>query len=389
MNAPATPVCARLTPAGEGGIHTVGVFGPGARETVRPLFRHRRRRVPNALRPGKLYYGGLYRGAEMVDEVILAVPHPRHALTGEETVEIHCHGGVAASRAVMAALGEAGVEPVDAEGPIARGVASGGLDPIRAEALRELPRVATRRGLRMLELALAGRLSERIDRVRGLPGGDARRAAVERLIADARAGLALVRPMRVVLVGAPNAGKSSLMNRLVAFERSIVSEVAGTTVDRLAHPIAIDGFPFELSDTGGVMTARETGADPIHRQAAEVALDAARHADLVLAVVDPTVDHLDPQIKLVTRLRRTLKTTPLVIVHNKNDLPAANESVPNDLSPDIKTSAATGEGLDELRISIRTRLVPDPPAADMPVPFTGRQVEGLEELLADCSHASP
>ena len=380
MNAPATPVCVRLTPAGEGGIHTVGVFGPGACETVRPLFRHRRR-VPNALRPGKLYYGGLYRGAEMVDEVILAVPHPRHGLTGEETVEIHCHGGVAASRAVMAALREAGVEPVDAEGPIARGVASGGLDPIRAEALRELPRVATRRGLRMLELALAGRLSERIDRARGLPDGDARRAAVERLIADARAGLALVRPMRVVLVGAPNAGKSSLMNRLVAFERAIVSEVAGTTVERLAHPIAIDGFPLELSDTGGVMTKEQTGADPIHRQAAEVALEAARHADLVLAVVDPTAEDLTPQLELVTRLQRTLKTAPPVVVHNKSDLAAPHDTFPEALTPEVTTSAITGEGLDDLRSIILTRLIPERPAFDMPVPFTERQVEELEGLL--------
>ena len=185
---------------------------------------------------------------------------------------------------------------------------------------------------------------------------------VRQILRYAPIGVRLTSPFRVVLSGRPNVGKSSLINAILGYDRSIATATAGTTRDVLHAETVIDGLPIRLTDTAGIHDSGES----IEREGISRALREASTADLVLAIQTPdTAPMIDPT-----------SSVPRIGVLNKRDL--LTESPASDVIP---TVATTGEGIDELLSAIANRLADAFPPPKSPVPLNERQVRCLEMLL--------
>lgn len=340
-----------LTPPGRGALAVLHVAGPGAKGLVEKLF-------GRAIDP-ELRYGKLVRGGELVDEVMArSVP----GYTGEETVEVSCHGG-GSVEGVLAALEAEGASRATPAELLERGVETGHLDRLRAEAWTLLPRALTELAANVLHDQAEGALS------RAVASMAAPREA-ERLLATAPLGLALAVPRKVVLAGSPNSGKSTLFNALVRSDRAIVSPVAGTTRDPVREFAAVEGVPLELVDTAGVGQPQDLLEQlSIERTGRELA-----GADVVLFLFDAEAGARGPELVFLERLshRRVILLVNKVDVGKKKPLLAA-----------LPVSAKTGEGLDDVRRKILHALEVRPrhdPGA--PVVFTPRQERLLKEAAS-------
>lgn len=345
-------LAALLTPPGRGAIAVLHVAGPGSRALVESLLGR-----PVAARPR---HGRLVEEGEVLDEVVVRAVE---GFTGEETVEISCHGGRATVERIFRALEAGGARRAAPGDLLERGVRTGALDRIRAEAWGLLPGARTELAARVLLDQAEGALSRAVAAAR-----DAAEAA--RLRETAALGVALARPRRVVLAGRPNAGKSTLFNALLRGERAIVSPEPGTTRDPVRATGAVAQVPLEFVDTAGVEAPR----DAIEGMAIERTWESISGADLVVFLFDGEAGAEGEERGLWERLagRKALA------VVNKIDRAPGAAGPPGA----CRISARTGEGLEELGRRILSALGIDPrhePGA--PVVFTPRQ----ERLLGEVS----
>ncbi|HEU4334779.1 MAG TPA: tRNA uridine-5-carboxymethylaminomethyl(34) synthesis GTPase MnmE, partial [Candidatus Eisenbacteria bacterium] len=280
--------------------------------------------------------------AAALDTVLLSVFRAPHSYTGEDVVEISSHGGPAVPRAVLESLIAAGARPARPGEFTERAYRNGKLDLAQAEAVAFVVRARSDRALRAAGATLGGELSRRVAALDtelvtllaevesrlDFPG-DVRDAADVLALAarcDAMAGdvrgwldrLPSARRReegwRVAIVGAPNVGKSSLLNALVGFDRAIVSEEPGTTRDTIEASIWLDGVELRLTDTAGVREA----ADRVERLGVERAERAAEGADLAIVVLDCT----RPEAGVAESARLT-EGIPTIVAWNKSDLGGA------------------------------------------------------------------
>lgn len=335
-----------LTPPGRGAIATLAVQGPHAWEMTRALFEGAAP-LPAVPEAGRFWFGRL--GAELRDEVVLAVartaPVPR--------LEVHCHGGPEVVRLLQETYALRGATV--AEGPT---VGLRADEPAwQRDVLAELVRAPTRRTAAILldqyQGALAGALTRIVADLDAGRGASAREALAH-LERQVPLGEHLVRPWRVVLAGAPNVGKSSLVNALVGFTRSLVAPTPGTTRDVVTTAIALDGWPVELTDTAGLRAV----AAGVERAGIVRARAALATADLRLWVLDGTAPPVMPEED----------GAAWHVVINKSDLaPTWNRASRPDA---IVVSARTRAGLDTLCAAIGQKLVPTPPDPGAAVPCT-------------------
>jgi tRNA modification GTPase len=348
-----------LTPRGRGAVATVAVRGPRAVEVVGRRLRAAAGRPLTEFAAGRVVVGRFQAAGDAAEELVVGV-------VGSEEVEVHCHGGVAAVEAVAAALAAEGAERIERH----QWVNFAQPDAIAAEAAVELASARTERTAAILLDQQRGALAREAVRIALISESDTHGAAsaLKTLLARTVLGRHLTEPWRLALVGRPNAGKSSLMNAILGYQRSIVYGEPGTTRDVLTASTAIDGWPVELADTAGL---RASG-DAIEAEGVERARQEMAAADLVLLVSDVTADWSDQERVVLQSVAQVL------IVHNKCDL----AGVPIDGRPaGVAVSALTGEGLADLLGAIAGRVVPSPPAAGAAVPFTKRQVQLLNEVL--------
>ena len=364
----AAPTCALLTPPGRGAIATIGVRGTGAVAAVASCFRPASGQPLGSYPQGRVVFGRFQSPGGACEELVVGI------LSAEE-VEVHCHGGMAAAEATLAALASAGCRVESWR----ERVTDEERDPIAAAALVALAEARTERTAVVLLDQYHGALRRELDQIRALIPGDSRQALarLESLLSRSDLGGHLTRPWRVVLTGAPNVGKSSLINALLGYQRAIVFDQPGTTRDVLMATTAIDGWPVELSDTAGL----RAGGDAIEAEGVARALAQVTAADLVIEVLDATTGWEESRERKQARL-------PLV-VHNKCDV----RPPPEDGRPaGLQISAKTGQGIDDLCRSIAEQLVPSPPPCSAAVPFTELQISAIEAaqtLLAkgDCNSA--
>jgi tRNA modification GTPase len=364
------PICAVVTPPGRAAIATIALAGEDALSLVATLFQSASKRPLTAHEVGSTVFGKFQVLEGKFEELVVGLPRAGR-------IEIHCHGGQAAVTAICSALVAKGAILV---GPdrYARETAA---DALTAAALIDLSEAKTARTAAILldqyRGALRGALT---DVVQLLDAGSSTRAkeTIDTVLTRAPLGLHLTTPWCVVLTGPPNAGKSSLMNALMGFQRAIVFPEPGTTRDVLSALTAIDGWPVELFDTAGL---RETD-DSLEATGVNRARRELTAADLVIFVADVTTkwnDELFNEV-ITTVSRAPALQTPLVLVaHNKSDLGPA----PSDQrAAGLAISALTGLGIEELCKRISQALVPHPVPPGCAVPFNEEQVVTLKEVSA-------
>ena len=348
-------LAACLTPPGAGAIAVLAVDGPRAWDVVRPLFRTRSgAEAPADPAPGRFLPGRL--GGEVADEVVLA----SRRMGPSQRLELHCHGGRAAVRFLLDLLAARGILVCDWREFLHLTEP----DTLRAAAAIALAEAPTARTAAILLDQYHGAFAAALDAVAAALGRGAGAVASAGLDALARwtpLGRRLTAPWRVAVAGPPNVGKSSLVNALAGYQRSVVAPTPGTTRDVVTTRLAIDGWPVELADTAGL---RE-GADALERQGVRMARETSAAADLCLWLLDASAPPVWPDAS----------AGGVRWVVNKVDLPAVWDVA--DAQEAVAVSARTGAGLPELCAALGGWLVPDPPPPGAAVPFTAALCDGI------------
>lgn len=352
-----------LTPPGRGAVASVLVAGEQAVDIVGRLFRPASGRPLADFTIDRIVFG---RWGEAPGEELVVC---RRA---DDQVEIHCHGGNAAVYAIVDALVAAGCKATRWQDWQRRKA----VNRVQADALEDLARATTPRTAAILLDQYHGALNLEIEAIstsiasaKPAELADAFRR-LSSLIARARIGLHLVEPFSVVLAGRPNAGKSSLINALLGYQRSIVHDQPGTTRDVVTAGAAFDGWPVELADTAGL----RPGGDPLEMAGIGLAKRRLAGADLRILVFDASQPWGDDDRQLLERWPDAL------VVRSKCDLVRAVPPLPS-----VATSAVTGQGIDELAKLIARRLVPEPPEPGAAMPFRDWQVETLRQAADACA----
>ncbi|MGB8168920.1 MAG: tRNA uridine-5-carboxymethylaminomethyl(34) synthesis GTPase MnmE [Chthoniobacteraceae bacterium] len=358
-------IAAISTPFGEGAIAVLRLSGSRAVELADAAFRSKVRAAE--LMPRVQQFGAIFDGGEKLDDVLLTVFRAPASYTGEDVVEIAGHGGVLVSRRILELLLRSGARAALPGEFTQRAYLNGKMDLTQAEAVMDLITAQTDLALRAATEQLEGRLGERIRDLKELllellahveafidfPDEDidpdtgeallrkldAARAEIDALLATADRGKVLREGVRTVIYGAPNVGKSSLLNLLLGHERAIVSAKPGTTRDVIEEVINLRGIPLRLIDTAGV---RESD-DEIEQAGIERTRKQVERADLVLHVVD-SAEAQAPDAEWQARS---------VLVLNKIDL----GEHPNWQGVEaVRMSCLSGEGIDALADTIVARV---------------------------------
>lgn len=300
-------IAAISTPAGTGGIAVVRVSGDDALTLVDRLFRGKH--ALSEARGYSVHYGELRSGEEVIDEVLCTVFRAPHSFTGEDTVEIACHGSVYIQQAVMQALIEAGVRMAGPGEFTQRAFLNGKMDLTQAEAVADLIASQSKAEKNLALQHLKGGISDAIQQLRDqllhftslieleldfadheelefADRSELRQLAetisqhLSELISSFRVGNAIKNGIPVAIIGATNAGKSTLLNALLGEEKAIVSDIHGTTRDLIEDTLIIDGIQFRFIDTAGLRSTHDT----IEEIGIQRTLSAARKAEIVLYV---------------------------------------------------------------------------------------------------------
>ena len=392
-------IAAVSTPPGRGGIGIVRVSGPRAAQVARDVVG--RLPEPRAATAARFLAGD---GETLDSGIALWFPGPR-SCTGEDTLELQGHGGPAVLDRVAGRVFSLGARPARPGEFTERAFLNGKLDLAQAEAVADLIDAATHEAARLARRSLDGALSERVNRavaelveirtflegsldfpdeeVPTLPEAllterlDRVRAAVAAARGSAARGNLLREGFGVAIVGRPNVGKSSLLNRLVGRERAIVTEAPGTTRDTLDEAVQVDGLPLRVVDTAGLHPTD----DPVERIGIERTWAAVEEADAVLAVVDDRrgLEAADRAI-----LDRVPERLPRVVVHNKIDLTGTAAGDREERGAGffrIALSAKTGEGIDRLCERIKA-LAGYEPRAEGVFMARRRHLAALDDALA-------
>jgi tRNA modification GTPase len=393
-------IAAVSTPPGEGAIALVRLSGPQAIAVADAIFRGKQK--PSDASSHFQQFGEIVEGERVIDQVMLAVHRAPASYTGEDVVEISCHGGVLVTARVWEACLHAGARAARPGEFTERAFLNGKLDLTQAEAVIDLIRAQTDLALRSATEQLEGRLGEKIAQLREdlislianleayidfpdediepdvgaafLARLDTIRAQIEALLATADQGRIFREGVRVVIYGATNAGKSSLLNRLLGFPRAIVNETPGTTRDTIEEVVNMRGIALRLTDTAGL---RAVGTDAVENEGIARTERSLANADLMLHVVDAS------GAKPAYFNSRT-GDRPELLLLNKSDLPEHTDWTGCDA---LRISCTTENGFVDLEAAILAKVSDqrwDVPSA---VAINARHRDCLRRALAACDEA--
>lgn len=392
-------------------IGILRLSGPGAVEAVDRVFRAARGGPMAAAPDRKLVYGTLLDGqGSPIDQVLATVSRGPNSYTGEDTAELQCHGSPMVLTLGLEALCAAGARPAGPGEFTRRAFLNGRLDLPQAEAVGDLLEARTDAAVRTAAGQLGGALSRRVEAVyNGLvdlmahfhavldyPDEDIdpfRASELAAALAAATDGLSalletydrgkyLVQGVPCAIVGAPNAGKSSLLNALLGYERAIVTPIPGTTRDTVEETVRLGGVLLRLIDTAGL---RKT-EDPVERLGVERSRRAMEKAGLILVVLDQSQPATEEDKDLV---RQAVDLAPTILVLNKADLPRGLDFTEDlDLAPATPVSAKAGAGLEDLG-ELVAGTFPQPAAGEAGAVLTNaRQAEAARRALESVRAAS-
>lgn len=350
-------VAALLTPAAPGAIAVIGLHGPATLDVLAAIARRPSTTATTAWAVRRPTFCRIVDGPDVVDDAIVTLGPD----DSTSRAEIHVHGGVRIAQRVLMLLQSRGalvVSPREFPDVLLA------IDPVTRRIDETLQSAGSRKMASWL-LSQRDRLPAFLDRLDSLTTNERRQF-------DARSRIAgrLVRGMTVALVGPPNAGKSTLANRLIGSDRVITSDIPGTTRDWVSETALLGGWPVTLVDTAGI---RETPCE-IETEAMRRGAEQAARADLILAVIDSTQPP-EESSRVIAELRCTVPARPpMILVANKCDLANATGVSPAD-GVDCRISATEGTGIADLESKACRALglhllEPESPAAFFP-PYSG------------------
>ncbi|MDO4939884.1 MAG: tRNA uridine-5-carboxymethylaminomethyl(34) synthesis GTPase MnmE [Lachnospiraceae bacterium] len=363
-------IATALSPAG---IGIVRISGEEAIDIADKIYKGKK-----SLREAKTHtinYGFVYDGEEIVDQVLVMIMKAPCSYTGENVVEIQCHGGVLVMKRILELAIDAGANIAEPGEFTKRAFLNGKMDLSQAEAVADIIDAESRNSLKVGISQLKGRLSEELRDIRRLILNDiafieaalddpehysldgyaeeletktARiMTRIERLIRNSEAGIIMKSGIDTVILGRPNSGKSSVLNLLAGTNRAIVTDIAGTTRDTLTENISLAGIKLNLTDTAGLRESTDT----VEKIGVERAKKAAKEAELILCVIDGAEDLTDEDIEVLD----FIDGMNAIILINKQDVstwkPCMDKRVTK--HPFIGFSAKSGQGLKELETLVR------------------------------------
>lgn len=369
-------VAAISTPRGKGGVAVIRISGSDAFEIASRVFVAASGKGISELPPSTMVYGHVISEGEAIDDCLAVRFVAPRSFTGEDTFEIHCHGGAYVTSRVLEAVLASGARAAVAGEFTRRAFVNGKLTLSRAEALGSLLEAGNDAQLRLARSGMEGRLAAGCDAIRrrllaltsqvyavvdypeeeladmsSEQMADEIReilSAVTSLKGTYRTGHAVAEGVRTVICGKPNVGKSSLYNALLGRDAAIVTDIEGTTRDLLSETASVGGATLRLTDTAGL---RETG-DEVERIGVHRARGALDEAELILAVLDGSRGLDADDIKMLDDIK--IKTAEKIVIINKNDKDPTifASDIDDGFSHVISVSAMTGEGIAELERTI-------------------------------------
>lgn len=393
-------IAAIATAPGVGAVGIVRLSGPDTYRIASELFKPERPQEVQALAAGRVTYGKIIDPTtqELIDEALLLSFRAPHSYTAQDVIELQTHGGPAILREVLDLCVQAGARLAKPGEFTMRAYLNGRMDLTQAESVLDLVNAQSDSARRSAALGLSKALTEQLELIQtditmvygdiqamfdypdeGVPDAHFHEpleraiSRIDALLATAKAGVIAQHGARLALVGKPNAGKSSLLNALLGYKRSIVSDIPGTTRDYLEAPMTIGGVPVTAIDTAGI---RHTD-DVIEASGVNAAKDIASHADLTLLLLDSSAP-LDDDDRL---LLSELFSARCLVVASKADLTAAWSAreltqVVQDVRPDVATledvsaqvfvvSSVSGDGVEALKTAIREALIGDAGSSEL------------------------
>ena len=379
------PIAAVATPIGEGGIAVIRISGRGAIAKVQERFKGKDLRTASS---HTIHFGRIIdEGGRLVDEVLISLFHSPKSYTGEETVEISCHGGILVTQRVFETLLATGIQPAEAGEFTQRAFLNGKLGLEQAEAVADLIHARSAKAIDAANQQLSGSLGTYVKEFRqqvidatamielelDFIEEDVEfankqqlqqllsdlKTAIHHLLESYEAGRLVKDGIKTVLIGRPNAGKSTLLNALVGRERAIVTDIAGTTRDTVDVEWNHGGLLFRLIDTAGLReTVDRVEAEGVRRQAA------VKEADVIVYLRDLNEPFNSEEKDEIDRLQASVTDTPFIVIGTQFDRLSPTRSAVNDELTirqesewssivDLHISATKGLGLPELKDRIK------------------------------------
>ena len=364
-------IAAIATAMSSSGIGIIRISGDEAVGIVDRIFSMKNGKKLSDMPTHTIHYGHIKDVDEVIDEVMVVLMRAPKSYTKEDTVEIDCHGGVYVMKRVLETVIKYGARPAEPGEFTKRAFLNGRIDLAQAESVIDIIHAKNEFALKSSEQQLSGSLSAAVRKVRekllheiafiesalddpehiSLDGYPERLAVVvaeqkkqvEKLLASADEGKMIQEGIKTVILGKPNAGKSSLLNLLAGEEKAIVTDIAGTTRDVLEENLVLKGISLRILDTAGI---RKT-ADTVEKIGVDRALEHAKDADLILYVVDASV----PLDENDAKIMEILKGRKAIVLLNKSDLTAVIEKEEMEQktgAPVISISAREETGMEEL-----------------------------------------
>jgi tRNA modification GTPase len=354
-----TTIAATATAQGRGAIAVIRVSGSKSSEAYLALTKKTELPEPNNIKPGWVYDGN-----EKIDHSMLVYFQSPHSFTGEDMLEIHCHGSNIVQQNILQVLFRIGIDPAKPGEFSERAYYNGKIDIAQAEAIMELVSSENTQLARLATRQLAGEFSAKIksilEKVTKLSSAIAAdldfseedlpslsKADMKNKIKEIIEDISNIKlnseilprlksGINVALIGLPNAGKSTLMNALLGYERSIVTSTAGTTRDAVSETVELGGMTYQFIDTAGL----NTSPGKIEKIGIEKSIENIKSADIILLLIEPNKDKETMDFIKNNKLEEYIESDKTVLVHTKSDIRKNTEG--------ISISAKNNKGIKEL-----------------------------------------